>query len=147
MVKEKIYKVKFWNKKYNDETSDAIAPEIVKITENTLESYLKNIKCLGYKYYEVDVIEGGRFSQDELNKLMNNKAVQKSESELRFEAQQKEIDELKALLKDSKKEVKPIDEELEKAKTDYKNIIGKKPHHTWDEETIRLKITEFEENK
>lgn len=156
----KQYLFQMWkSNKYHGKTRDLLPPELMKVDEASVKSVCKTIFSLGMEIIEIETFEGALYTEKELKKFMNFKAVQKSDLELKFEAQQKELDELKSLFK-TKAVIKAMDnneETLVKQETDndvdqtlideYKKVVGRKPYGTWDEATIRLKMKDFEENK
>ncbi len=138
-----MYKFKMWLKKFNPDTGKDIAPRVIKVSQEAVKEFCININSLGFKVVELEVPKGGIYTEKELTELMGNKPVPKTDLELQLEAQQKEIDELKNLIKGGSKDEKPkIDESLIK---EYKAIFERKPHHTWDEATIKEKIAKHNE--
>lgn len=150
----KQYLFQMWkSNKYHGKTRDLLPPELMKVDEASVKSVCKTINSLGMGIIEIETFEGALYTEKELRKFMNFKEVQKSDIELKVEAQQKELDELRSLIKI--KAVMKVMDNNEETDNDvdqnlideYKKVVGRKPYHTWDEETIRLKMKDFEENK
>lgn len=157
---KKQYLFQMWKTgKYSNKTGEEVLPELMKVDEASVKSVCKTINSLGCKVIEIKTFEGALYTEKELRKFMNFKAVQKSDIELKVEAQQKELDELRSLIK-TKAVMKVMDDNEETSVKqennsdvdqnlidEYKKVVGRKPYGTWNEATIRLKMKDFLENK
>lgn len=157
---KKQYLFQMWKTgKFSNKTGKEVLSELMKVDEASVKSVCKTIRSLGMEIIEIKTFEGALYNEKELKKFMNFKEVKKSDLELRFDAQQKELDELKALIKgNTDQSEKPDENDFEGGSLpyndidqdlidEYKSVVGRKPYHTWDEATIRLKMKDFLENK
>lgn len=127
------------------------ANQIIKFEHDTLAwvNFLKNVTFLGYIKIKIAKIT----RQNEKGVYVESKETKKDfqyEIDVKFLGSEK----AKKILAKKNKKAKEggqagevIEDELQKARDEYKKLYGKKGHHMWKLETLKTKIAEHESNK